>query len=570
MTERKVQLWDLPAVLNDVVYTSEKYPFLIDPTGQACNFLRYRSRYLTAFKKGDFEKESLRKGLVQALHNGAWLVLDFAQLDISLTELFVEGYFPEAVLSPHELFKEEIWKPLLRPTDEFSAKVTYEHSAAAAVGQFQDRTVAHAPERLADVNREFDPKDAFRLIITSTKEGGEVPDGVKDRMLVLKVACDPKVANDKSVGVWGGGERPTEKRTPAQLKLDNELLEVAFDGEADAVKELLEKGAEATVKDGRGATPLSEAAVKGHLETVRIFLDWKAPLGSDPNSQGNDKRTPLHRAAFGGFLETVRFLLERGSDPRLKDLQSDKPFDLASNDETRTLLDAWDVAITDRLKDERQKAQDIEDEKSVKNAEDRLRLDKQRKMAKLSGFIEKGDKDGLEDELNDIAGNIEAYRDDRGNTVLHLAAVHGKVEIIICLIKDHGCGVNPRDAKGWTPIAVAGFHGHKKACQELMALGADVLIENAYRKSALDVAKDDEIRGVLQSEVGVVGGKLGDADASAEASSSEAPAAKAKGKAKAKAKADGPAPKAKAAGGAQARGTSTGAKAKAKGKAKAK
>jgi hypothetical protein len=77
------------------VYTTAKYPLLIDPTGQACQFLKYRgpvpqaisdfkplrcerfllanlmrrnspcSRYLSILKKGDFEKETLRKALVQ-------------------------------------------------------------------------------------------------------------------------------------------------------------------------------------------------------------------------------------------------------------------------------------------------------------------------------------------------------------------------------------------------------------------------------------------------------------------------------------------------------------------------
>lgn len=28
-----------------------------------------------------------------------------------------------------------------------------------------------------------------------------------------------------------------------------------------------------------------------------------------------------------------------------------------------------------------------------------------------------------------------------------------------------GFGINPRDSKGWTPIAIAAFHGHKKICQ---------------------------------------------------------------------------------------------------------
>merc|ERR1711924_31879 len=66
-----------------------------------------------------------------------------------------------------------------------------------------------------------------------------------------------------------------------------------------------------------------------------------------------------------------------------------------------------------------------------------------------------------------------------------------------------GVNVNLRDAKGWTCIAVAAFHGHKQVCRELMNKKADPNIPNAYRKDANDVAKDDEIREVLREMPGL-------------------------------------------------------------------
>ena len=72
---RAIPLQQLPDELSDGVYTTEKYPLILDPTGVAFNFLKYRGRCLSAMKAGDFDKESLRKGLVQTMHNGAWLVL---------------------------------------------------------------------------------------------------------------------------------------------------------------------------------------------------------------------------------------------------------------------------------------------------------------------------------------------------------------------------------------------------------------------------------------------------------------------------------------------------------------
>ncbi|CAE8702217.1 unnamed protein product, partial [Polarella glacialis] len=53
---RSITLHNLPTEINDSVYTSSKYALLIDTSGQAAQFMRYRERYLSVYKKGDFEK----------------------------------------------------------------------------------------------------------------------------------------------------------------------------------------------------------------------------------------------------------------------------------------------------------------------------------------------------------------------------------------------------------------------------------------------------------------------------------------------------------------------------------
>eukprot|EP00933_Yihiella_yeosuensis_P028719 TRINITY_DN22555_c0_g1_i1.p1 TRINITY_DN22555_c0_g1~~TRINITY_DN22555_c0_g1_i1.p1 ORF type:complete len:568 (+),score=160.07 TRINITY_DN22555_c0_g1_i1:94-1797(+) len=549
---RSIQLFQLPQEMNDCVYVSGKYPLLIDPLGQACQFLRYRARYLSIMKRGDFDKESLRKAVTQALHNGAWVVLDFDKLDIDLASLFDKDHFPEQVLSPIDLLLPETYGPLLRDSDEFAAKVTYEHQAALAEGAFQDRTKAHAPERVADIDKRFNAKDAFRLIVATKKE--DVSEELSEKLTVMKVECTEQQAKENA-GLWAGGEKPRAKKSKEQEKLDTDLLETAFDGDAEEVKKLLDKGADAMANDGRGNTPLSEAAVQGHLEACRVLLDWKKPIGSNANHAGGDGRTSVHRAAFQGHQEVVLLLLESGGDPRIKDRQGEKPYDLASNDETRKVLEEWDTAKTDKLKEERQVAQDEEDIKCVKNEEERIALERRKLTGKLCELAHNGEKDLLEIELMDIDHKqVGSYRDDGGNNILHIASCAGRLDVVVMLLEEICMEVNPRDAKGWTPVACAAFHGQKAVVKALMAKNADPMIENAYRKSAFDVAKDDEIKETLTlCQVGP-------------ASSSDAPAAsgsteegkdgeneekaKAKGKAKAKAKGE--------------------AKAKAKGEAKAK
>jgi len=405
------------------------------------------------------------------------------------------------------------------------------------------------------VNKKFDPKDSFRLVVATKHE--EPPAKLAEQMVILKVDVSETEVKENA-GRWPGREK--QEKSKEQMKLDVDLLEYAFDGDLEAVKKLLEQSADPLAKDGRGNTPLSEAAVQGQLEVVKCLLDWKAPIGSDPNAAGSDGRTALHRACFQGHHEVAQLLLERGSDLRTKDRHGELPFDMASNDETRAVLEAWDVTKTDALKEERTAALDAEDEKNVRNEEERLQLARRKITEKLCELTEKGEKNQLEQELMDLdRKEMQAYRDDRGNNILHLAATHGRQEIASMLLEEFGFGINPRDSKGWTPISIAAFHGHKKICQVLMAKKADPNIENAYRKDAFSVAKDDEIREVLK-------GVDAPADASLKASPSEViPTVESTGPEEAESEK----PKAKAKGKAKAASkSSAGGKAKAKAKAR--
>jgi ankyrin repeat protein len=68
---------------------------------------------------------------------------------------------------------------------------------------------------------------------------------------------------------------------------DNGLVEV--------VRMILERGADPTVQDKDGRTPLHEASLWGHVEVVRMILE----RGADPTVQDKDGRTPLHLASLG-------------------------------------------------------------------------------------------------------------------------------------------------------------------------------------------------------------------------------------------------------------------------------
>ena len=95
--------------------------------------------------------------------------------------------------------------------------------------------------------------------------------------------------------------------------LDERLVRAATRSDFAAIDELLKAGANvngATDRQGE-ASPLIGAARQGQLEAVRVLLD----RGADPNMPVLGDGSPLIGAAARGHLEVVSLLLDRGADP---------------------------------------------------------------------------------------------------------------------------------------------------------------------------------------------------------------------------------------------------------------
>lgn len=90
----------------------------------------------------------------------------------------------------------------------------------------------------------------------------------------------------------------------------------AFFGHADAVRLLLERGADANALSANPLrnTPL-HAALAGPLgiDGIRLLID----AGTDVNARQHGGYTALHSAAQNGRMEIIDLLLDRGADPDL-------------------------------------------------------------------------------------------------------------------------------------------------------------------------------------------------------------------------------------------------------------
>jgi ankyrin repeat protein len=121
------------------------------------------------------------------------------------------------------------------------------------------------------------------------------------------------------------------------------LLRAAKALDAPAVQLLLDKGADLSLANSRGITPLMAAAGLGSVDadtrgfylsedteqraiaSLRLLLK----AGGDINARDSRGLSPLHEAARWGWNDVVQFLVDNGADLNAKDSRGNTPVDSA-------------------------------------------------------------------------------------------------------------------------------------------------------------------------------------------------------------------------------------------------
>jgi ankyrin repeat protein/spore coat protein CotH len=107
------------------------------------------------------------------------------------------------------------------------------------------------------------------------------------------------------------------------------LWKASAEGNLSAVKNALENGSDLDALDPQfGIDPLGWAALHGKTEAVKLLLE----KGANIKNRHRDGSTALHGAAFLGRVETVKLLLEKGADINIRKNDGMTPMDVAQID----------------------------------------------------------------------------------------------------------------------------------------------------------------------------------------------------------------------------------------------
>ncbi len=262
----------------------------------------------------------------------------------------------------------------------------------------------------------------------------------------------------------------------------------------EMITNLINMGYDPNVKDEYGQTPLHkvfQAIITPDdikLEIVKVLLR----AGADPNIQDNNYHTPLYWARFDGVMfrpkpSIFKVLLEAGADPNIRDERGQTPFESSNNAEIRKIIEDY----------KRKKKQEAEAEaaKIAKAAEEnKQKIEEQLRTKRVSCEEWNTAKFFRHAKLEELQHCLETkdpnQRNERGQTVLHLAAIHSKIPKIVIYLTSTGVDPDIKDHDGRTALHLIALFG--KTPEMVMALleaGANLNEPDKKGRTALQLAE---------------------------------------------------------------------------------
>ncbi len=225
----------------------------------------------------------------------------------------------------------------------------------------------------------------------------------------------------------------------------------------EAVRALIDAGADVNKSTSNGICPLHMACEEGHLEVVKTLID----AGADVNKSTSNGICPLHMACEEGHLEVVKTLIEAGANPH------------AQNSLGKSVIDIVAESLIH---------QDLHREPSEKKLNYALIINS------MNGNV------GKIKLLLSLGADVNYFDPDfqvGQITPLGMASGSNNLEAVRALI-DAGADVNKSTSNGICPLHIACAEGHLEVIKELIKARANPHARNSSGESAIDIVTANE------------------------------------------------------------------------------
>ena len=113
------------------------------------------------------------------------------------------------------------------------------------------------------------------------------------------------------------------------------ILNAAFVGDADFLRDILETNPDIDIRDSMGATALHIAIFQENLEILQLLLEYGFDINAQVPSNGY---TPLHYCVRMNNLNAARFLLAHNADRTIRDSDGYTPMERATKEAKRDMI----------------------------------------------------------------------------------------------------------------------------------------------------------------------------------------------------------------------------------------
>ena len=313
-----------------------------------------------------------------------------------------------------------------------------------------------------------------------------VPAGSSSSTVILRPVSEPQKRGSES----------------APGDLEKRLFTAVKNGDADAVRALLDEGANPDARDKYEQTALYLASENGYAEIVKILLDRgadpnvrnggagtalkhsKTPeiatllltRGADVNAADSNNMTALAWAASDGRTDVARVLLEHGAEV---DAHSYPGLELTP------LMHAVGGGKTDMVRLLLERGANVNAARANDGCSSLM-------FAATKGCAEEV---GI---LIDAGAPVDA-KNRYGDTALHYAIGENRADVIRFLIENGANIILKGGTMGGTALTWAAWRGYPDIVQRLLDRGADVNAQDGNRRTALICAAEEGHTAIVQA-----------------------------------------------------------------------